>query len=145
VVDDLDETGPEGIDVLSLDSHDLEAVTLESLGEIVSLEIFGRVTGDGDIVVVDDEFDVEVLSDCQPSGLCIVTLLLRSVGTQAEDGFVTVGQGNTVNHGPHVSKTSGREFDSGSQTQLGVTGKLGVGSAVVEKVVGGNVTLEGGE
>ena len=128
-----------------MDSYDLEAVTLEGLGEIVSFEVVGRVTGDGNVVVVDDEFDVEVLSDCQPSGLCVVTLLLRSVGTQAEDDFVTVGQGNTVNHGPHVSKTSGGEFDPGSQTQLGVTGKLGISSAVVEKVIGGNGPLESGE
>ena len=120
-------------------------MTLEGLGEIVSLEVVGRVAGDGNIIVIDDEFDVEVLSDCQSSSLSVVALLLRSIRSQAEDGLVTVGQGNTVNHRPHVSKTSGGEFDPRGQTQLGVTGKLGVGSAVVEQVVGGNGSLEGGE
>ena len=79
MVNDLDETGPEGIDLLSLDGHDLKAMTLKSLGEIVSFEVLRRVTGNGNVIVIDKEFDVEVLSDCQPSSLCIVTLLLRSI------------------------------------------------------------------
>ena len=145
MVDDFDETSPEGIDVLPLDSDDLEAMTLESLGKIVSLEVVGGVTSDGNVIIVDEEFDVEVLSDCQPSSLCVVTLLLRPIRTQTEEYFVAVGQGDTVDHGPHVSKTSGGEFDSGGQTQLWVTGKLGVGSTVVEKVFGSNRPLEGGE
>ena len=44
-----------------------------------------------------------------------------------------------------MSKTAGGEFDSGSQTQLGVTGKPGVGIAVVEKVFCRNGSLEGGK
>jgi len=120
-------------------------MTLESLGEIVSLEVFRRVTGNGNVIVVDEKFDVEILSDCKPSGLRVVTLLLRSIGTQAKNGLVAVGQCNTINHGPHVSKTSGGEFDSGGQAQFWVTGKLGVCSAVVEKVLGRNGSLKGGE
>ena len=72
-------------------------------------------------------------------------MLFRSIRTQAEDSFVAVGQGNTIDHGPHVSKTSGGKFDSGGQTQLGVTGKLGVGGTVIEEVVEGDGSLEGGE
>jgi len=145
MVDDLGQTSPEGINVLPLDGHNLKAMTLESLGEIVSLEVLRRMTGNGNVVVVDEEFYVEILSDCKPSGLCVVTFLLRSIGTQAKDDLVTIGQSDTVNHGPHVPKTPGREFDSGGQTQLGVTGKLGVGGAVVEEVLGSNGSLEGGE
>ena len=103
------------------------------------------MTGDGNVIVVDEEFYVEVLSDCKPSGLCVVTLLLRSIGTQAENDLVTVGKSDTINHGPHVSKTSRREFDPGGQTQLGVTGKLRVGGTVVEEVLGSNRSFEGGE
>ena len=91
MVDDLDQTSPEGIDVLSLDSYNLEAVTLESLGEVVSFEVLRRVAGNGNVIVVDEEFDVEILSDCKPSGLCVVTFLLRPIGTQAEDNLVPVG------------------------------------------------------
>ena len=145
VVDDFGQTSPEGIDVLSLDSHNLEAVALESLGEIVSFEVVRWVTGNGNVVVVDEEFDVEILSDCKPSSLRVVTLLLRSIRTQAEHGLVTVGQSNAIDHGPHVSETSRGELDSGSQTQLGVTGEFRVGSAVVEEVLGSNSALEGGE
>ena len=145
MVDDLDETTPEGVDVLSLGSHNLETVTCESLGDVIPFEVLGRMTGNGDIVVVYEEFYVEVLSDCQSSSLCIVALLLGSIRTQAEHGFVTVGESNAVNHGPHVSKTPRGEFDSGGQTQLGVTGKLGVGSTVVEKVIGSNGALKSGE
>src|SRR5882757_5099852 len=103
------------------------------------------MTGDSNIIVVDEEFDVEVLSNCESSGLCVVTLLLRSIRTQAEDGLVAVGQGNTVDHRPHVPEATGREFNSRSQTQLGVTGKLRVGSAVVEKVFWGDGPFESGE
>ena len=145
MVDNLGQTSPEGIDVLSLDSYDFETMTLQGLGEIVSFEIIRGVTGNGNVIVVDEEFDVEVLSDCKPSSFCVVTLLLRSIRTQAEDGLVTVGQSDAIDHGPHVSKTSGGEFDPGSQTQLGVTGKFRVGSAVVEKVLGSNGALKGGE
>lgn len=136
MIDDLDETGPESVDVLSLNCHNFEAVALKSLGEIVSLEVLRRVTGNGDVIVVDEEFDVEVLSDCQSSSLRVVALLLRSIRTQTEDGLVTVGQGDAINHGPHVSKAAGGELDPGSQTQLWVTGKLRVGSTIVQKVFG---------
>ena len=145
MVDNLHETTPEGIDILSLDSHNLEAVTLKGLGEIISLEVTRGVSSDGDVIIVDEKFDVEILSNCQPSGFRIVTLLLRSVGTQTEHGFVAIGQGNAVDHGPHMPETSGGEFDSGSQAQLRVTGKLGVGSTVVEKVFGGDGSLKGRE
>ena len=145
MVDNLNQTSPEGVNVLSLDGHDLEAMTFESLGEIVPFEVLGRAAGNGDAIVVDEEFYVEVLSDCKPSGLCVVTFLLRSIRTQAEDDLVTVGQSDTVDHGPHVSKTSGREFDPGGQTQFGMTGELRIGSTVVEEVLGGDSSLEGGE
>jgi hypothetical protein len=145
VIDNLDETSPESIDVLSLNCHDFEAVTLKSLGEIISLEVFRRVACNSDVIVIDEDFDVEVLSDSQPSSLCVVALLLRSIRTQTEDGLFTVSKGDAINHGPHVSKTSGGEFDSGSQTQFWVTGKFRVGSAVVKKVFWGNSSLEGGE
>lgn len=145
MVDNLDETRPEGVDVLSLNCHDFEAMALKCLGEIVSLKVFRGVTSNGDVIIVDEDFDVEVLSNCQPSGLCIVALLLRSVGTQAEDDLVTVSQGNTVDHRPHVSKASRGEFNSGSQTQLRVTRKLRVGSAVVEEVFGRDSSFEGSQ
>ena len=145
MVDDLDQTSPEGVDVLSLDGHDLEAMTFESLGDIVSFEVFRGVTGDGNVIVVDEEFYVKILSDCEPSGLCVVTLLLRSIGTQTEDDLVTVSQSDTVDHRPHVSKASGREFYPGGQTQLRVTGKLRVGGAIIEKVLGSDGSLQGGE
>jgi hypothetical protein len=145
VVDHVHETGPEGIDVLSLNGYDLQAVTPKGLSEIVSLEVFRRMSGNSDVVIVDEELNVEILGDSEPSSFCVVALLLRSIGTQAEDSFVTVGQSNPVNHRPHVSETSGGEFDSGSQTQLGMTGKLGVGSTVVEEVFRRDSSLEGGE
>ena len=145
VIDYLDETSPESINVLSLDRHDFEAVTFESLGEIVSLEVLRGVTSDSDVIVVNEDFDVKVLSDGQPSSFCIVALLLGSIRTQTEYGFFTVGQSYAINHGPHVSKTSRGEFDPGSQTQLWVTGKFRVCSTVVEEVFRRNGSLEGGE
>ena len=49
IVRDLGGASPESSDILSLDTYGLKAMTLESLGEIVSFEVVGRVAGDGNV------------------------------------------------------------------------------------------------
>ena len=44
-----------------------------------------------------------------------------------------------------MSKTTRRELDSGSQPKLRVAGELRVGLAIVEELLGGESTLEGGK
>lgn len=75
VSDNLAKSSPESIDVFAIHSHDLEAVTLEGLGNLVALKVLGRVTGDGDIVVVDDQLHVQALRDCETGGLGVVSFL----------------------------------------------------------------------
>lgn len=73
--EDLAETSPKGVKVLALDSHNLQTVTGEGLREVVALHVLGRVAGNGNIVVIDDKLDVEVLRDSQSGSLRIVTFL----------------------------------------------------------------------
>ena len=143
--DGLGDGAPELVDVLALDGEDLEAVALESLRELEALEVLGGMARDGDVVVVDEELDVQVLCDGEAGGLGVVALLLGAVGAEAEDGLVAVGEGDAVDEGPDVAEAAGGELDARGEAELGVTWKLRVGGAVVEEVFGGDVALEGGE
>ena len=143
--DGLGDGAPELVDVLALDGEDLEAVALESLRELEALEVLGGMARDGDVVVVDEELDVQVLRDGEAGGLGVVALLLGAVGAEAEDGLVAVGEGDAVDEGPDVAKAAGGELDARGEAELGVTWKLRVGGAVVEEVFGGDVALECGK
>lgn len=73
--EDLTKSGPKGVKILTLDGDNLQTVARKGLRKVVALHVLGRVTGNGDVVVIDDELDVEVLCDGQTSGLRIVTFL----------------------------------------------------------------------
>lgn len=73
--EDLAETSPKGVKVLALDGDNLQPVARKGLREVVALHVLGRVAGNGNIVVIDDKLDVEVLRDSQTGGLRVVTFL----------------------------------------------------------------------
>jgi hypothetical protein len=52
VCDDSADGTPQSLNILALDFEDREPVPLEGLCHIVALEIFGRVTSDGDVVII---------------------------------------------------------------------------------------------
>lgn len=49
-------------------------MSFESLLHVVSLEIFRRMSGDGNIIVIEEALYVQVLCDCETSGFGIVSL-----------------------------------------------------------------------
>ena len=77
VRDDSADSTPESIDVLAVHSHNLQAVTLKRLRDVVALKVLRRVTSNGNIVVVDDQLDVQVLRDGKTGGLGIISLLFQ--------------------------------------------------------------------
>lgn len=93
--DGLTDGGVELVDVLAVRLEHLQSVTLESLGDRISAEVVGGVTPetsadqrpgvvetssrDGNVVVIDEDFDIETPRHSQSRGLGIISLLLRSI------------------------------------------------------------------
>lgn len=145
MVVDLNDTTPDGREVLALSSDNLETMALKGLHEIVALQILRGMAGDRHIVVINDQLDVQALCDSKPRGLSIVSFLLRAIGAEHEHGFISVCQGDTVDPWPNMSETARGELDSRCETKLGVTRELGVGFTVVEEVLRGEMAFDGGE
>jgi hypothetical protein len=125
-----------------LDSDHLKTVAGERLFKVIAFQVFGWMPCDGDIIVIDDDFYVQVLRNGQASRLGVVAFLLRTIGAKTEDSLVTIGKGDAIDHGPQMSETTGREFDARRETKLGVTRELRVGGAILQEVVYGEVTFE---
>lgn len=67
---------PESINILTIDGNNLETMSLECFPDLETLEVFRWVSGDGDIVIVNEELDVEVLCDSYTCSFSIITFLL---------------------------------------------------------------------
>lgn len=153
--DNITESWVERVEVFALSGNDAHAVAFKRLGDAVALEIVRGMAADvsrfltdlrnGDIVVVNDHLDIEILRYSKTRSFSVVTLLLGSIGTQTEDCLLPVRQGDAVDQGPHVAETPRREANTWSETQLGVAGKLGLRLAVVKQLLHGKVTVQGGD
>lgn len=166
MLNNLHKARPQLFNILSVDGDNLKTVTSKSLGNIVPLQVLGWMTGDGHIVVVDDELHVQVLRDGKAGRLCVVPFLfsriyphenvratsarktivnahlLGAIRPKKEHGLVAIGQGNAVHERPDVAKATGRELHTGSKAELRVAGKLRVGLAIVKEVLPREISLE---
>ena len=142
VIDNLDEGRPEGGNVLTVHYHYLEAVSLERLCDVIAFEVLGGMSGNCDVIVIDEELHVEFLRDGQSGGFGVVTLLLGAIRAEQEHRLVPVGECDAVDEGPQVAETAGGELDSGSETKLRVTGQFGVGFAIMEEMLCGDMTFD---
>lgn len=133
------------IDVFTLSFGDVKAVALERLADVVALEVVRGVTGDGDVVVINQQLDVEVLCDTQTCGFRVVTFLLAAIGAKHKDGLVGVGHRDAVDVGPHVPKSAGAELHARRVAALGVTGQVLVKLAVVEEFFDRQFAFEHGK
>ena len=120
-------------------------MALEGLADVVALEVVGWVAGDGDIVVVDEQFDVEVLCDGEAGGFGVVALLLAAVGAKHEDRLVGVGHGDAVDEGPHMPESARGELHAGRVAAFGVAGQVLVELAVAVEFFDGQLAFEDGE
>ena len=140
--DYFDKCPPESIDIFTVDSDHLETVAGECLLQVIALQIIGWVSGDGDVIVIDDDLYVQVLCSGQSSRLGVVTFLLRAIGAKTVDGLVAIGKRDTIDQGPQMPETAGREFDARGESELRVTGKFRVGRAILQEVFCGEVALQ---
>lgn len=99
-------------------------MTFEGLGDAEPGEIVGGMTGDGDIVVIDEEFNVEVLGDGKAGGFGIVAFLLGAVRPETADNFGGVGDRHPVHVRPHMAQTTGTELNTGVSPSSGWPGSL---------------------
>jgi len=133
---------PESIDIFTLDSDHLKAVSGKCPVQLKAFQILGWVPSDGDIIVVDDELHVKILCNCESSRLCVIAFLLRAIGTKTEDSLVAIGECDTIDQGPHMSETSRREFDAWRESEFWVARELRVGCAILQEVICGDVTFQ---
>ena len=64
----------------------------ECFRDIVSFQVFRRVSSKCDIIIIDEKFDIESLGNGKPCSFRIVTFLLRAIRAEAEDSFVAVSE-----------------------------------------------------
>lgn len=65
--------------------------------------------GDGHIIVVDEQFDVELLRNGVPGGFRIAAFLLGAVAAEHNHGFIRIGRGHPIDMAPHVTQPAGAE------------------------------------
>ena len=93
---------PQRVEILPLDGDYFESVPFECFRDIVSFQVFRRVSGKCDIIVIDEKFDVESLGNCESCSFSIVTFLLRAIRAKAENGFIAVSERNAVDVRPCI-------------------------------------------
>ncbi len=101
--------GVEIVEILAVALDHGQTVAGKGLGHREALDVVAGVAGDGDIVVIDDEFDLESVGDGDAGGLGVVALLLGAVGTETEDRRVGVRHGDAVDVRPHVAEPARAE------------------------------------
>ena len=95
-------TAPQRIKILPLDSENCESVPFECFRDAISFQVFRRVSSNRDIIVINEKFDVESLSNGEPCGFGIVTFLLRAIRAKAEKGLIAVSERYTVDQRPYT-------------------------------------------
>lgn len=108
--------------------------------KLVISEVHAR---NGDVVVIKEQLNVQALCDSKTSSLGIITLLLGAIRAEKEDTLRLVGESDTVDQRPHVTKTARGELDTRGEAQLRVTWEFRVGISIVEKVLKVEVAIEG--
>ena len=87
------------------------------------------------VVVINQEFHVEILQHRKTCSLRVVSLHLRSVTSQTEHDLVLLRERYAVDVRPHVTETSRTELNTRSHTQFRMTGKMSVSSSVLHKTL----------
>jgi hypothetical protein len=78
------------------------------------------VAGNGDVVVVNEHLEVQLLGHGEPGRLGIVPLHLAAIGTQQDDGLAGVGHRHAIAKSPQMAETTRAEFHAGSEKLLRV-------------------------
>ena len=119
-----------------------EAVAPERGLDAKPLHVVAGVSGDGHVVVVDEQLDVEPLGHGVPGGFGIAAFLLRAVAAEQDHGFVRVGGGHAVDMAPQVTQPAGAEEDALVVVPFGMAVEAAAEFAVVQQRFGGLVPVE---
>ena len=102
------------------------------------------MTGNRDVVVVNQQFDVQILSNRQAGGFRVIAFHLRSVGSQHEDNLARIRDRHSVYEGPHVSQAARGKLDSGSKAALRMSRKMRQVFTIVIQFLNRQFTFECG-
>jgi hypothetical protein len=108
----------------------------------IALQVLRGMSSNGDVIIIDQQFHVQALSNSQPRCLRVVAFLLRTVRAETEHNLVAVGDRHAIDHCPQMTKTVRREFDTRCEPEFRMTWELGVCFAVVQEAFGGKGALE---
>mmetsp|Transcript_31589 Transcript_31589/g.61635 ORF Transcript_31589/g.61635 Transcript_31589/m.61635 type:complete len:493 (-) Transcript_31589:378-1856(-) len=122
----------QGVQVFTVALGNPQPVPSQGVLNAVALHVGGRVACNGDVVVIDQKFDIQVLCHCQTSCLRIVPLHLTAITAKDYADLARVGHSNTVDIGPHVPKPSRTKLHARSQPKFRMAGQFGVTLAVVD-------------
>src|SRR5210317_752586 len=111
---------------------------------VKTFEIIARVTGDGYVVVVYQEFDVKPPGHRIAGSLSVVTLLLGTVAAEHHQRFIPVCFSHPVDVAPHISEPPRAEKDTGRFIPLRVAVKAMAEFTVVEQISKAFLAVQGG-
>ena len=132
----------QGVQVLAVAGLHGQAVSAQGAGQIVAGHVVGGVAGDGDVVVVEQEFDGQLPGHRVAGGLGVAALLLGAVTAEQENRLAGVGLGHAVHMAPQVAEPAGAEEDAVRVAALGVAVVALAELPVVEQGFGRLVAVE---
>ena len=77
--DDCSDATPKTVDIFSLYSDYLQTMACERLRNVITFKVFTGMAGNSDVIVVNDQLYVEVLSNSESGSFSVVTFLLGSI------------------------------------------------------------------
>ena len=132
----------QGVQVLAVAGLHGQAVSAQGAGQIVAGHVVGGVAGDGDVVVVEQEFDGQLPGHRVTGRLGVAALLLGAVTAEQENRAAGVGLGHAVHMAPQVAEPAGAEEDAVRVAALGVAVVALAEFPVVEQGFGRLVAVE---
>jgi len=109
------------VDVFPASGIDGEAMAHQRFFDVITFHVLAGMTGDGDIVVVDEELDVQLLRDGISGGFGIGAFLLRAVTAEQNHHSVRMSGRYPVDMTPQMPEPAGTEKDSGCIVPFGMS------------------------
>ena len=117
----------------------------EGPGKIEARQILLGITGNGYIVVVDEQRNLQVMRHRMAGRFGVVSFLLGAVAAEKHDVFVRIGPCNAVYVGEHVPKPARAELDAEGSIELGVPVEAFARGSIVVELFHGHLAVHRGE
>ena len=100
---------------------------------------------DGDVVVIHQDLDVQLLRHGQARRFGVIAFHLAAIRPQHHHGLARVRHRDPIAEGPHVSEAPGTELHPRRHSLLRMAGQPGVELAIVQQAFSGHVPVEYGQ